>query len=87
MVGQGIDFINFIIDVLDENNTPLLKKALKKETPKALYGFFQKNGYVDIPFKDCTAILKAKGDVIGKGVNEGGHPVKCEGEEEPPPSY
>ena len=87
MAGQGIDFINFIIDALDNDDNLLMKNALKKETPKQLYNYFQEKGYVDIPFKDCASILIARKAACGKGVNKGNHPVEVEGEEPGPPSY
>lgn len=75
MTGYGIDFINFIIDALNDQN--LMQEALGKVTPKELYDFFQAKGYVDVPFKDCVDILKASKAVHGKGVNQQGTTVDC----------
>jgi len=86
MVGEGIDFINFIIDALD--NQSLMQEALGKETPKELYDFFQEKRYYDVSFTDCVSILKAKKAVVGKGVNNANIAVNLgEAGQPPPPGY
>ena len=57
---KRMDFITFISDTLDPDKDHLLKDFCSITDANQLYEFFQNNGYHDIPFNDCEAILETK---------------------------
>jgi len=56
--------VDFIVDVTTDDR--LAREFFSKRTAKALFDFFQKEGYTEIKEKpDCRLILKFRKDNIG----------------------
>jgi len=75
--GEKRDFIDFIIEATKDQN--LAEEFLKQTTSEDLYDFFQGKKYHDISAEDCEGILEAVNNGIGKGINQGRHPVEFDG--------